>query len=145
MSEFESALNERNTGRSARSKPSPADVDTGDLRLVLPPSIAHYRDYQGFWINNSDLESYGLERGSLAIVVPEEVRRGDLVALAEVDSDLVSCGFYDSDFGIVCLEVGTGEPQLFDRSNVRILGRIVGVANAKKNSDGTMDVRALDL
>jgi tetratricopeptide (TPR) repeat protein len=143
--EFETALNERDARRAAISKPLPASVDTGDLRLALPPSIAHYKDYQGFWINNSDLESYGLERGSLAIVVPEEVRRGDLVALAEVDSDLVSCGFYDSDFGIVCLEVGSSEPQLFDRSNVRILGRVVGVTNAKKNADGTMVVRALNL
>ena len=124
---------------------SALDQICGEYLGVLPPSIAHYDDYQGIWISNSDLEPYGLARGSLAIVVPEEIRRGDLVALTEVDSDSVSCGFYDCDFGIVCLEAGGSEPQLFDKSNVRLLGRIVGVSNAKKNADGTMEVRPLNL
>ena len=143
--EFEAALYHRDARRARPLEAVATELTAGDLKLVLPASIAHYDDYQGFWINNSDLESYGLTRGSLAIVVAEEIRRGDLVALAEVNSDLVSCGFYDSDFGIVCLEVGSGDPQLFDRSSVRILGKIVGVTDARKNADGTMDVRALNL
>ena len=143
--EFEATLEKRNLRLIEQAEPSLPEIATDDLQLVLPSSIAHFDDYQGIWINNSDLESYGLPRGSLAIVVSEEVKRGDLVALTEADSDLVSCGFYDCDFGIVCLEVNGSEPQLFDRSNVRILGKIVGVTNAKKNADGTMNVKALNL
>jgi len=79
------------------------------------------------------------------VVVPDKVRRGDLVALVELSNDLVSCGFYDSDFGIVCLEAGGSEPQLFDKSDVKILGKIVGVCGGSKNADGTLDVRPIDL
>jgi hypothetical protein len=77
--------------------------------------------------------------------VSEKIRRGDLVALVELKTDLVSCGFYDSDFGIVCLEAGGSEPQLFDKADVKILGKIVGVSNAEKNADGSMEVLPLDL
>ena len=143
--DFEQSLKERNE----RKKQKPVDatrtgIASGDLKLVLPPAIAHYDDYQGVWINNSDLESYGLSRGSLAVVVPCRVRRGDLVALMEFDSDLVSCGFFDKDFGIVCLEAGNSEPLLFSEADVKILGKIVGVCDANKIGDA-IKVRALEL
>ena len=144
--EFEQSLKERNDGKA--KQPAEAvrtGIAEGDLKLVLPPSIAHYDDYQGIWISNSDLESIGLLRGSLAVVVPVSVKRGDLVALVEKESDLVSCGFYDSDFGIVCLEAGDSEPQLFSDSDVTILGKIVGVCDASETDGETMCVRALDL
>jgi len=144
IAEFENALKERSSGnaspRTARSELAPAD-----LKLALPPSIAHYDNYQGVWINNADLEPYGLLRGSLAVVVSCSVRRGDLVALVELENDSVSCGFYDADFGIVCLEAGGSEPQLFDQSDIKILGRIVGVCEVKEKSTDTLEVRALDL
>ncbi|HUR97474.1 MAG TPA: tetratricopeptide repeat protein [Pyrinomonadaceae bacterium] len=144
--EFERSLQDKNAGTSAPDAESDrSGLATDDLKLVLPTSIAHYEDYQGIWISNSDLEQYGLARGSLAIVVPDKVRRGDLVALIELSSDLVSCGLYDSDFGIVCLEAFGSEPQLFDESEVKILGKIVGVCKPDKNPDGTLEVLALDL
>ena len=31
-----------------------------DLKLILPPSISHYKDFQAVWINNSHLEKYEL-------------------------------------------------------------------------------------
>jgi tetratricopeptide (TPR) repeat protein len=144
--EFELALQDRNSTKEPHvSKEVPARIASDDLKLVLPTALAHYDDYQGIWISNSDLEQYGLARGSLAIVVPHKVRRGDLIALIELSSDLVSCGIYDSDFGIVCLEALGSEPQLFDESDVGILGKIVGVCKAEKNSDGTFEVVPLDL
>jgi len=97
------------------------------------------------WINNSDLEPFGLSRGSLAIVVSAGVKRGDLIALIELDSDLVSCGFYDADFGIICLEAGGSEPQLFNQADVKILGRIVGVCDAKETIEGAMEVSPLNI
>ena len=145
--DFEQALEDRNLVKALGNKPEPekSGLAAGDLKLVLPSSISHYDDYQGVWINNSDLEPYGLKKGSLALVVPEKIKRGDLVALVELKTDLVSCGFYDCDFGIVCLEAGGSEPQLFDKADVKILGKIVGVSNAEKNADGSMEVLPLDL
>jgi tetratricopeptide (TPR) repeat protein len=144
--EFEQALDERNAARNqSMTSIERTGVATDDLKLVLPPSIAHYKDYQGVWITNSDLEAYGLTRGSLAVVVPCAVRRGDLVAVMELENEFVSCGFYDSDFGIVCLEAGGTEPQLFDKASVRVLGKIVGVCTAEPTSEGTMEVQPIDL
>ncbi|HKP70226.1 MAG TPA: tetratricopeptide repeat protein [Pyrinomonadaceae bacterium] len=141
--EFEQALEDRNAADNA--PPERTGVASGDLQLVLPPSISHYKDYQGVWITNSDLESHGLSRGSLAVVVPTSVKRGDLVAVMEIENESVSCGFYDTDFGIVCLEAGGAEPQLFDKTAVKVLGKIVGVCRAEKVSGGTVEVEPIDL
>jgi tetratricopeptide (TPR) repeat protein len=143
--EFEQSLKDRSVGRELPPEDKRYGIAAGDLKLILPSMIAHYNDYQGVWINNSDLESFGLPPGSLAVVVPSRVKRGDLVALIEVETDLVSCGFYDADFGIVCLEAGNSEPQLFSESDVKILGKIVGVCDANQAADGTMKVRAIEL
>jgi len=144
--EFEDALEDRNSRTARRAENECVEIASDSLKLSLPQSISNYEKYQGIWIKNSDLEPFGLSRGSLAIVAPVKVSRGDLVALLERSSDLVSCGFYDCDFGIVCLEAGgASEPQLFDIGDVEILGRIVGVSDAKKDADGTMKVVALDL
>jgi tetratricopeptide (TPR) repeat protein len=144
--EFETTLRDRNSGKGPANHDSDrSGIATGDLKLVLPAALARYDDFQGVWITNSDLESCGLNRGSLAVVVPASVRRGDLVALVEVENDQVSCGLFDKDFGIVCLEAGTSEPQLFNESDVRILGKIVGVCDPNPSEDGTMKVQALDL
>jgi tetratricopeptide (TPR) repeat protein len=146
ISEFEQSLQDRNAAEQLHDAgETPTRIAADDLKLILPTSLAHYDDYQGIWISNSDLEQYGLARGALAIVVPHKVRRGDLIALIELSSDLVSCGVYDSDFGIVCLEALGSEPQLFDESDVKILGKIVGVCKAEKNPDGTLEVVPLDV
>ncbi len=143
--EFEQSLNERNVERNEPPSTKRSEIASGDLKLSLPSAIAHYNEYQGVWIHNADLERYGLQPGSLAVVVPCRVKRGDLIALVEVEGDLVSCGFYDADFGIVCLEAGTSEPQLFSEADVRILGKIVGVCDPTTTTDEPMQVRQLEL
>lgn len=142
--DFEQALQTRNSG-TLPAEEERSGLASGDLKLALPNSLAHYDDYQGIWINNSDLEPFGLSRGSLAVVVPTPVKRGDLVAVMELENDSVSCGFYDADFGIICLEVGMSEPQLFNESDVKILGRIVGVCDAREKTTGAMKVQPLNL
>ena len=143
--EFEATLDMRNSEDGKAAALERRGIATDELKLILPPSLAEFEGYQGVWITNSDLEPEGLMRGSLAIVVSAEVRRGDLVAVVEIETDQVSCGFFDADFGIICLEAGASEPQLFIESDVRILGKIVGVCEAEKTSDGSMRVRALKL
>lgn len=149
--EFEAALKERSSiilgAKTAEAVPADAKNETLEdgIQLVLPPSISHYTDYEGVWINGTHLEKAGLAKGSLAVVVRQEIRRGDLVAIVETASDLVSCGFYDADFGVVCLEGIDSEPQLFDENEIRILGRIVGVCNSGRNEDGKMIVEPVDI
>lgn len=130
--------------------PAPPNDDAADkgsggqLKLILPPALSHYTDYQGVWINNSHLEKVGLYRGSLAVIVKDEIKTGDLVAVADKTTDEISCGFFEKEFGIICLEGSGSEPQLFDENDVVILGRIVGVCNSEKNADGKMIVQAVD-
>lgn len=138
--EFETALKEKN-----EPIPSASLVERSDFELVLPPSISHYADYQGIWVNNSYLDKIGVKKGSLAIVVQDKIIRGDLVAISEIETLQVSCGFYDADFGIVCLERVDCEPRLFDEKDIKILGKIVGVCNSGKRADGKMIVEALNL
>lgn len=121
--------------------------DTGaeNLELLLPPPIAHYTDIQGVWIANDHLEKAGLRKDSLAIVAKEIVKRGDLVALSEIADESVRCGFYDADFGIVCLEGGDSQLQIFDEKDIEILGKIIGVCKSEKTTDGKIIVEPLNI
>ena len=121
------------------------EKSSDDLELLLPPSLAHYDDLRGVWIANNHLEKVGLRKGLLAIVAREKIKRGDLVAITELENNLVSCGYYDADFGVVCLESGTSEVRLFDEKDVEIFGKIIGVCQSEKNPDGKMIVEPLTL
>ena len=136
VEEFEAAFRSKN-------EPPKKNLESNDFELIMPESIGHFSDYRGIWINNTRLTEVGLVKGSLAIVVKAKVKRGDLIAVAEVESGEVSCGFYDADFGIVCLEGSSGEPQIYDENEIRILGKIIGVCNADKKEDGKMFVQTL--
>lgn len=142
INEYEAALREKN---SAVIKEIFAEKESDDekLELILPPEISHYSELQGIWIKNEHLEHIGLPKDSLAVVVNDKVKRGDLVAIAEIADDSVSCGFYDADFGIVCLEGINSEPQLFDEKEIRILGKIIGVCKSGKKSNGKMIVEPI--
>ncbi|HSK73704.1 MAG TPA: tetratricopeptide repeat protein, partial [Pyrinomonadaceae bacterium] len=98
VEEFEKTLQEKNSPRPAETI---TDFETisENLELVIPPTIAHYNEFQAIWIKNTHLESLGLKKGSLAIIAKEKVRRGDLAAIVEIETEGVSCGFYDADFG----------------------------------------------
>lgn len=141
VEQFETALKELYEPK--RKKNSENNVETGDLELVLPPSIAHYRDYQGIRINNNHLECAGIRRGSLVVVVGGPVARGDLVAISENETGSINCGFYDADFGIVSLEGCDSELQLFNEDSVQIIGKIVGVCDGTADAEGKLIVEPL--
>lgn len=145
VKEFEAALKEKRPTGVNRTFSEKETGGQEKVELVLHPTIAHYKDFQGVWIKNSHLESYGLEKDSLALVAKTEIKRGDLVAINEIAADSVMCGFYDSDFGLVCLEGIDDEPRLFDEKDIEILGKIVGVGKADKNSNGKIEVKPLNL
>ena len=144
VKEFEILLKEKSNPVS--KKTFSEKIDNGkSLELVLHPTISHYQEFQGIWIKNSHLETFGLEQGSLAVVAKSELKRGDLVAISEIATDSVLCGFYDSDFGLICLEGIDEELRLFDESEIKILGKIVGVGKSDKNSKGKINVEPLNL
>jgi len=145
VKEFEELLREKNACAISRTF---AEEETGaqaKLELVLHPTIAHFQEFQGVWIKNSHLESFGLQKGSLAVVTQAELKRGDLVAVNELATGSVLCGFYDSDFGLICLEGIGEEPRFFNETEIEILGKIVGVGTTDKNSDGKIQVKPLNI
>lgn len=145
VSEFEEAWKARQAAvPEVDETPAEPNIE-GQLKLQLPPELAHYTDYQGVWINNSHLEKVGLRQGSLAVIVKDDTKNGDLVAIADKKTEEISCGFYEAEFGIVCLEGSGSAPQLFYESDIVILGRIVGVCNSEKEADGKMIVEPVNL
>lgn len=144
VKEFEAVLKEKTTPVINKTI---SENETGDkkLELILHPTIAHYQEVQGVWIKNSNLENFGLRKGALALVTKAELKRGDLVAINEIATDSVICGFYDSDFGFICLERIGAEPKLYNENEIEILGKIVGVGKSDKNSGGKIVVEPLNI
>lgn len=138
--EFEKTLDERKSPKLAE-----AEVEKSKLELVLPASLSNYTDYRGIRINNSYLENIGIKKDSLAVLAEDKISRGDLVAIVEIATGEISCGFYDADFGIACLERTDHGPLLFDEKDIKVLGKIVGVCNSRKDETGKMIVEALNL
>jgi tetratricopeptide (TPR) repeat protein len=124
---------------------SEKESENKNIELVLPPELSHYREIQGVWIKNRHLEKSGLKRDSLAIVAEDQIERGDLVAIIKTENQDVSCGFYDKDFGIICLEGIDCEPQLFNEEEIEILGKIIGVAETEKADDNKMWVEPINV
>lgn len=122
--------------------PSEGSVEAADMELELPPSLSQYSSYKGLWINTPHLEYLGVPQGSLAVVTPVEPKRGDLVALSENTGGAISCGVYDYEFGIVCIDRSDGEPLLFDKDDVEVLGKIIGYGEMR-DADGKMQIKAL--
>jgi len=145
VKEFEQMLEEKDSRVLNRTFSETASGMSEKLELVLHPTIAHYHDFQGVWIKNSYLESFGLQKGSLAVVTKVDLKRGDLVAISEIATGAVMCGFYDSDFGLICLEGIGEEPRFFADTEIEILGKIVGVGKTSQNSEGKIEVKPLNL
>ncbi|HLA94755.1 MAG TPA: tetratricopeptide repeat protein [Pyrinomonadaceae bacterium] len=143
IGQFEQTNKELSLAKVQSAEKDLHNLESGELALVLPPSLSMFDGYQGLWINNEHLADAGLGKGSLAIVVKDSIKRGDLVAITELATGEISCGFFDSDFGVVCLEGCNSEPQLFDQQDVKIIGKIIGVSHDEKDADGKLIVRPL--
>ena len=128
------------TGKSNRSP-----KNDEDLQLSLPKELAQYdsEDLRGVWISSTDLEEFGLTPASLALIAKGEVKRGELAAIEEKASGKVTCGLYDTEFGLISLEGADGDLQLFDADNFKILGKIIGVGK-KKTADGKLIIKPID-
>jgi tetratricopeptide (TPR) repeat protein len=127
ISQFEASLKKKNEGSSPGTNRANG-LEEGELALLLPPALASHDHYQGVRVNNDHLQCVGVGRGSLVIAVPAKIGRGDLVVVREKESGEISCGFYDLDFGVLCLENCDSEPRLFDQDEVTVIGKVVGIA-----------------
>ena len=118
------------------------EFDDREIELVFPPELSSFEEIECIRIKNTHLERYGLTKNSLAIVGKTEIQRGDLVAVVERETNEVSCGIYDYDFGIICLTGDDSEPMLFDEIDIQLLGKIIGVADG--DEDDKIHVKPID-
>jgi tetratricopeptide (TPR) repeat protein len=116
-----------------------------DIELDLPPEISPNQEFFGVWIKNNNFERFGLKKGYLAIVVGTEIKRGDLVAVSDKDTDLVSIGFFEQEFGLIGLENPTSEPDLFNENQIQIMGKVVGYCKPEINAHGRYTVKLISL
>ena len=144
VGEFENALTEKNK-IAAENSVAPSELNAEEIELIVPAVIAQYGEIQAVRIKNAHLENIGLSINSLAIVANVEVKRGDLTAVCEKDGDEISCGFFDREFGIVCLEIPGSEPLLYDEEKIEILGKIVGVGRLANTTNGKIAIEPLNL
>ena len=113
------------------------------LNLLIPASLSNYAAYSGVRIHNSSLDRFGLKQGSLAILVDNPVNRGDLVAVECKRDGSINCGIFDREFGLVSLDKGDDDLQIFDENEVKILGKIVGVGDTPSRDDDAIIVEPL--
>lgn len=116
-----------------------------EIELVLPPSLANHDDYQVIPIRNSHRTEIGIPKKSLAVVVEESIKRGDLVALTYIENDAIICCVYDYFAGIVSISRLNSETQLFATEAVMIGGKIIGVGNPETGKDNKTHIRPVDI
>lgn len=114
-----------------------------NLSLELPPEILPNQDFFGIWIKNKAFEKIGLRKGNLAIGAKGKVLVGDLVAVCDRETDLVTIGFFENQYGLICLENLNREPELLDEYRVTIMGKIVGYADPETNVNDCYEVKPI--
>ncbi|HQU85252.1 MAG TPA: hypothetical protein PKY59_19080 [Pyrinomonadaceae bacterium] len=144
IKDFEMVLQAKNSPIFDRNPAENTD-NAENLELVLPAELSKYENIQAIKIQNQKLKNFGLKQNSLAVVAPIKIVRGDLTAISEKATDEIYFGFYDADFGIVCLETNDSEPLLFDESEIEILGKIVGVCHTENQTSGKFHVEPIKL
>ncbi len=141
---FANAINDQRTPVVVKTY-TEKELKDESIELVFPPELSHHKEIQGVWIKNRHLENSGIAKGSLAIIAIEEIRRGDLAAILEDNEGEVSCGFFDSDFGVISLQADDNEPRLFNEDDVKILGKVIGVARKSTRSENKMFVEPITI
>ena len=108
------------------------------------PTPQPFKEYIGINLVNDKLEFVGLHKDHIAIVgETKDVKKGDIVAVREINTAQVHCGVYDLDFGIIGLDAPNHEPLLFDEGIVIILGKVIGFCNPNGIVNNKMNVKLI--
>jgi len=142
--EFEATARKKFDPFPFDNKVSDSFVDE-ELELTIPPSLAHYDDYQVIRIRNSHLENIGIPKNSLVLVVDEDVKRGDLVAIKDLADESIICGVYDCFAGIISISGHGSETLLFKNEESQVIGRLVGIGKDDKDPQGKLRIKPLGI
>lgn len=127
------------------SKFSRQTVPSKTIKLDLPSQVSHDQKLFPVKIVNDEFASIGLSKDTIAIgSYTETVRQGDLVAIAD-NGEFVKIGFYSKTSGLVCLSTTGKDSDLdvFDQTEVTIIGKIIGYCDKHPNERGRFYVNLL--
>ncbi len=119
-------------------------VSGEELELELSPSLSVYKKFDAIWIKSWSLASAGLEKGCLALVVNDELSKGDIAALVENGEEDAVCGYFEEAFEMIALCRDDMETEFYRKDSVEILGKIVGFANPDERVEGKLLVRPIN-
>jgi tetratricopeptide (TPR) repeat protein len=142
--DFEKKLKEKSSIR-VKGIFDEKEIFDENYELIFHKSIKVKGEFNGIKIKNNYFENYGLRKGVLAVTVKEKINKGDLVAVLEKENNLVVCGFYDYEFGIICLDNKIDEPQLFNKEDIELLGKIIGYCEIEERTSGKILVNPINL
>ncbi|HQU82965.1 MAG TPA: hypothetical protein PKY59_07575 [Pyrinomonadaceae bacterium] len=94
---------------------------------------------------NDDFAAIGLTTDTIAIgSYSEKIEQGDLVVAAD-DGEFVKIGFYSKISGLVCLtsSMTDSDPEVFDQTEIKIIGKIIGYCDKNLNERGRLFVNLL--
>lgn len=108
------------------------------LKLDLPPQISPNQKLFPIKIQDDDFASLGLSSGTIAIAVYCSAVESDDLAVIEDNDGFVRIGFYSKISSLICITTldKNEEPELFDQTEARLIGRILGYCDKKTNERG---------
>lgn len=142
VSDFEDAKKRKEIADGTRVASRTTLIDD-EIELSLPGSLSHYDSYEVIRIRNNHLNKIGIPKGTLAVVVVDTIKRGDLVAMIETRTKGIICGFYDYFAGIMSIAGADAEALLYRTEEARVIGKIVGVAIQENEKTGKIPVKEI--
>ena len=138
-----SKLLEEHSGKRLNEIRSERLVEGKEMRIVLPPEISEYRNFDGIWITNEHLESRGITKGALALVINEKPKDGEFGALIKQGSADVICGEFGYFDEFVSVQISETVPELLNVNEVEILGRIIGYVDPSETDREVWKAKSL--
>lgn len=115
------------------------------IKLDLPPQINPNQRLFPVKMIDDDFASIGLTTDTIAIgSYSEKIEQGDLVVAAD-KGEFIKIGYYSKVCGLVCLtsSVSDLDPEVFDQTEIKIIGKIIGYCDKNPNERGRLYVNLL--
>ena len=101
--------------------------------LNLPFSVPVETEVHGTIVSNPTFETIGLKKGVLAVSINTNIENGDLVSFLEIETNVCVIGYYSEMQGLICLEDGQSETEIFNGDEVRFCGKVIGYCELPKD------------